>query len=278
MTIEVLKQSGEKEKFDEQKFQESLKKAGAEKEVIERITKEIKAKLQPNIPTTKIEKYTSICLKRENPVLAARYNLKRALFELGPTGYPFEKYVAQILEQYGYQTKTNIYLQGKCVTHEIDVVAQNFSSSFTKPGKFLIECKYHNQGGVKSDLKVAMYTYARFLDLQNKFDGVWLVTNTKCTSEAISYAKCMNLKIISWKYPPGESLENLIEAKGLYPITVLHLPRYIKRRLIENNIFLVGDLARKSPQKLSSILDLKLNSVKQLQAQAQSLCFFDKIE
>lgn len=62
--------------------------------------------------------------ERNEQALAIRYDLKRALMELGPSGYPFEKLISDLLRKFGYRTKTNLTLQGKCVSHEIDVIAE----------------------------------------------------------------------------------------------------------------------------------------------------------
>jgi hypothetical protein len=92
-------------------------------------------------------------------------------------------------------------------------------------------------------LHPALYTYARFLDLKEPLDQPWLVTNTKCSNDAINYSKGVNLKITSWKYPQEESLLKLVDEKKLYPITVLNeIDNEIKEKLIKNKIILVKDL------------------------------------
>ena len=102
-------------------------------------------------------------------------------------------------------------MQGACVSHEIDVIAEKTTAAL------VIECKFHNQPGTKSDVKVALYVQARFEDIQKqwqkqpepsrKFHEVWLATNTKLTSDAIQYASCVGLKAIGWDYPPNNGLQ-----------------------------------------------------------------------
>ncbi len=233
----VIKESGEKEKLDLKKLKLSLYSAGASKNLVNKTIREVKRKAYPGVTTREILHTVLQCLKEEAGV-SQRYNLKRAVMLLGPSGFPFEKFVARILREYQYKTKTNVLVRGKCVMQEIDVQAVKNKQ------KFMIECKYHNTPGKKSDLKVVMYTYARFLDVQHKgFDQGWLVTNTKCTTEAEKYAACSGLRVISWKYPKEFCLEKMLEQRKLYPITTLFSVNFqYKEKLIKSNVILLRDL------------------------------------
>jgi len=275
--VDIIKASGEKEKFQEEKLYRSLKNSGIQPALAGKVMKEVKKKIYSGIPSAKIHGYTACYLNRENPAFAARYNLKRAIMDLGPTGYPFEKYVAEIFNAYGYRTRVGQVVRGNCVSHEVDVVAEKENRHF------MVECKYHNGGGIRSDVKVALYVYARFLDIKkvwekfprhkNFFHQAWLVTNTKCTSQAIRYAKCVGLKIISWHYPKNESLEYIIEKKALYPITTLpNLSWRVKESLVANNIVLVEDLARRPIGEIIKLTGFKEPLAQKLQSQARNLC------
>lgn len=237
--IKVLKASGEQEPFSEEKVAASLQRAGAEKDLIKKILTHIKEELYDGIPTKKIYTHVFDLLRKEKSPLASKYNLKQAIMELGPTGYPFEKFVAGVLSVYGYKVEVGKIVEGKCTNHEIDIVAE-------KDGKrSMIECKYHNRPGTKSAIKTALYVYARFLDVQDHFDQGWLVTNTKITAQARDYARCVGLQLISWNYPPEGSLRFLIEKSGLHPITALEiLDRGEKRRLLERGIIFQKDLPK----------------------------------
>ncbi len=265
--MDIIKASGEKQKFNKRKLYQSLRRAGVRSSSAEKISKEVARSIRPGMNTGRILERTFRCLRKENPILAARYNLKRAIMELGPTGFPFERYIAEILKEYSYTTRVGKVVRGHCVNHEIDVVA--------KKGKkhFMVECKFHNSRGIRSDIKVALYTYARFLDVKKIFHQVWLVTNTRCTSEAMRYARCVGLKVISWRYPKNESLEYLIGKRGLYPITVLpQLSRYAKERLAQKRIILAKDLLKYSVADLARLTDLRPNIVKKLQEEIKQLC------
>ncbi len=216
----VTKASGAIEDFQENKIYSSIKRARVPAHFQQDLVEKVKRKLTPQIATKQIQKIITNELKKTN-YPEGRYNLKSAIMKLGPTGFPFEKYIANILRVYGYNTKTNLILAGRCVHHEVDISAHKDDKHI------LVECKYHNQLGNKSDIKVALYAFARYDDLvsaqnhRSRFHQGWLVTNTKCTTDAIHYANCVGLKITAWSYPAEECLQKIIEDKKLYPITCL---------------------------------------------------------
>jgi hypothetical protein len=233
----VLKASGKYEPFSKKKVQASLRRVGVGKEPADKIIAQVEAELYDGIPTSEIYKKVFGLLKRRQPPVAVKYNLKRAVMELGPSGYPFEKFIAGVLSYGGYKTETNRVISGRCVSHEIDVVAKKDGQ------RCMIECKFHNKRGIRSDIKDALYVYARFLDVETSFDECWLVTNTKVTSMVSRYGECVGLKIVSWDYPKKENLFNIIDRSGLYPVTALHsIGKSGQRRLLENGFVFCRDL------------------------------------
>jgi len=234
--VNVIKASGDIEPFSDRKVISSLLRAGAPLDLAQKIISEIKPHLYQNIPSFEVYNLVMRILKKQQQDLAARYNLKKALMELGPTGYPFEKYMAEVLKAQKHEVSINQIVAGKCVSHEIDIIAKNDS-------RFMIECKFHNQLGGRTDIKVALYTYARFLDIKDKgFDQPWLITNTKVTQEVKTYALCVGMKLTSWDNPEGESLREMIDKTGLYPITAsTTLTLAEKQDLIEKNIVFYRD-------------------------------------
>lgn len=236
--IKVIKASGEVEPFSEEKIISSLMRAGADKEAALSIVQEIKPRLYQHIPTFQIYSTVMKLLRRKERELANRYSLKRAIMELGPTGYPFEQFMAAVLRRTGYRAETNKIIQGKCISHEVDIMAVH------RQKKYMIECKFHNQVGFKTDVKEALYTYARFLDIKHQgFDIPWLITNTKVTQEVKLYADCIGMQITAWDYPEGDGLRRLIDDSGLHPVTSLtNLSLKQKRDLIEKGIVFCKDL------------------------------------
>lgn len=251
----ITKANGEKVQFNKSEYQASLQRVGLSISETKDICNQIYQDLYPEISSRNIYLKTQKILKQKSNVFSARYSLKKAIMNLGPTGFFFERYMASVLNSYGYKTKYDQILKGKCTNHEVDIVAEKDGQ------KFMIECKYHNQPGLRSDLHVALYTYARFLDLKDihKFTTPFLITNTLCTSQAIGYAGCVGLKIIGWHYPMGEeSLEYYIESKKLYPVTVLtSMNHSLSEKCRQENLVLIQDLLKFTPTALAEKLMIK---------------------
>jgi len=236
--VNVIKATGEIEPFSEEKVISSLIKAGANLEVARDIVAKVKPHLYQNIPTFEIYSTLMGLLKRRQREVAEKYNLKKAIMDLGPTGFPFEKFVAEVLKRLGHrEVATNQIIQGNCVVHEVDIVAKNKE-------RYMIECKFHAIPGGRTDIKVALYTYARFLDIKHQgFDMPWLITNTKVTSEVKAYALCVGMRVTAWDYPEGEGLNEMIDKSGLYPVTAsTRLSEKEKKQLVEKGIVFIKDI------------------------------------
>lgn len=255
--IHITKADGSKEIFEEEKLIQSLRKTGTSDDVIEAVVEKIGAEMKEGMTTSELYHHAFTLLRERAKPVAARYSLRRALSELGPNGFPFEKFIAEIFKTRGYETLTDQTVMGGCVPHEVDVVAW-------KPGKLImVEAKFHNEFWIKSDVKVALYVKARFDDIrENMFEygGVkqplsegWLVTNTKFTDQAIHYAECKGLQLIGWNYPKDGSLEKVIEKSGLHPFTCLvSLSNTDKKALLEKGVVLCRDI-KENPSVLEEV-------------------------
>ncbi len=274
MSVLVTKADGTQEAFKKQKLRNSLRRAGATKEEIATVISSVEAELYDGMKTQAIYRRAFELLRKNEDPAAARYSMRRALFNLGPTGFPFEDFLAKLFQAEGYTTQTRVNLKGKCATHELDVAAYKQTDSF------VVEAKFHSRPGVKSDLQVALYSYARLLDLKEQricsddvcgITDLLLVTNTKFTSTAVSYAECAGLSLLSWSYPKGNSLHDRIERSGIYPVTALPaLNQSQKRYLLENGVILCRELIQK-PQLLKE-LGLSSKKVNTVLTQARQLC------
>lgn len=239
MPFTITKYSGEQEEFDIEKFRSSLQKAGAEESLIQDIVKKLKQ--HSTLRSTKeIYHFAMRELKKRNRPLAARYNLKQALLHFGPTGFPFELFVAEIFKKKGYSTKTDIIMSGFCIDHEIDVYAQKSNHCI------IGECKFHNLQALKAHVKVALYVKARFEDIIKKIkknDGTsyscLLATNTKFTSETIKYAQCSGIELLGWGYPAHDNIQQLITQYKLFPITTLTTLNIKQKRILMGKGFIL---------------------------------------
>jgi hypothetical protein len=276
-SIEVVKQSGQIETFDEEKFCSSLTNIGLSEAEAMNVCKKIWQRLPRKTSSKTIFQTALKELNSLHPSLPTRYSLKHSIYLLGPAGYNFEQFFSHILHHYDYKTETNVMVRGKCLEYETDIVAQHQSE------RFLIEAKFHQVEGIKTDLQTVLYVYGRFTDIleyqseEQRTDfalktKAWLVTNTKITGEGISFGECRGIKMTAWHYPENESLEKLIEAKKLYPVTILlSAPASLSKIFIQKNIFLVIDLLKYSPTELSKLTNINQRKLEQIFTEAKQL-------
>ena len=276
--FKIHKASGREEFFSKTKLRKSLTRAGIKRAQAQEISEAVRNSIDKNASSQEVYQQTVKQIKEQDPVLAMRYQLKRAIMDLGPSGYPFERYIGEVLKYYGYTTLVGQYIYGHCVRHEVDVVAEK------KGRHVMIECKYHNHRGVKSDLRVALYTWSRYLDVlaawkKNKRDThqlheAWIVTNTKATSDAIVYGRCVGMKIVGWSYPNKGNLQQIIEDKALYPVTILaSLNNWQRKIFLQEGLVLINDvLDEQKMKKVSKKARLSSNLVSKMQSDASKLC------
>ncbi|MDI6401932.1 ATP cone domain-containing protein [Balneolaceae bacterium ANBcel3] len=299
----IRKASGEVVRFSEEKLRDSLERSGATESQMDGVVNEVHKELYDGITTQKIYRKAYDLLRKKSRSKAARYKLKKAIMELGPTGYPFELFVASILEEQGFETRVGMIVEGRCVTHEIDVLAR-------KNGKLImVECKFHNRPGVKCDVKIPLYIHSRFRDLVtknrdemkaqangnaenagpdsddlnrtffygppddpvNEYQG-WIVTNTRFTNDAISYGTCSGLVMLGWDHPAKGSLRERIGLSGLHPVTCLStLQRKEKAYLLENGVVLCKRVPEHS--HLLSELGLSEQRIKKIIRECEELVY-----
>lgn len=267
----VIKADGEQEVFDPGKLEHSLALAGAGSTARARVLSKIMQDVKSGVTTEELyERAFEILKKVEAPPVAARYSVKRAVFSLGPSGFPFEQFLAEVMRAHGWRAHTGVAMTGRCAPHEVDVLLE-------KEGKRVgIEAKFHNDPGGKTDIKDALYVKARYDDLKlapeasSRVDEGWLVTNTRFTRNAIRYAQCGNLTLIGWDYPRTRGLLTLIEEARVHPLTCLtSLTEGEKRRLLEQRIVLCRDVRAKH---LLQEYGVKPERIPQVLDEAQRLC------
>lgn len=267
MPMDVVKASGEKVPFSKKKVENSMERAKIPRDLRKKALSYLETVIYPEIPTGEIYKLIYDYLRSISRHHAAKYSLRAALMALGPSGYPFEKFVAKLFEAKGFTARTNIIIQGACIEHEVDVVAEKENE------KIMVECKFHHELGMKTDSQVALYVYARFLDIaqNNGFTKPWIVTNTKITQNVRRYSECNGINILSWEYPILKNLPSLIEENNLHPITALTtLSRREKEVLLKEGFVLCSDFT-KLDSSITKRLSLNPERLKQAQREAQLL-------
>lgn len=264
-SVLITKADGEKEPFDAGKLEHSLALAGASSTMRARVTAHILRELKPGITTEEIYRHAFEMLKKEEATpVAARYSVKRAVFALGPSGFPFEQFLAEVLRAHGWKVQTGVILNGRCAPHEVDVLGER------RGKKIGIEAKFHNDPGGKTDIKDALYVKARYDDLKaaplasQRVDEGWLVTNTQFTRNAVHYAQCSGLTLLGWDYPRNRGLFRMIEEARVHPLTCLttlsegEKQRFLTQKVVLCKAVIAPHLLREygiKPEKIPHVLE-----------------------
>ncbi len=270
----IVKSTGEKVQYNPAKIRGTLKRAGASKEMIERVLEQVQQKVHDGMTTKKLFTMIRRELRKEGRHFAQRYGLRTALLKLGPAGFKFEKYIASILNAYEYQASVpDKDLVGLCVNHEVDVVAVKGTQSIT------IEAKFRNKFGDTVKLKDVMSAWARFVDLCEgfasgkkcpHFDELWIMTNGKFTDRALQFGLCKGVVMIGWSN--GDSLAKMVDHATLYPITVLDsLRQWELDKFSDCGIMLCHEVSGADPKKLASKVGIPLDRMKQIRRQCDAV-------
>ena len=268
--IQILKNSGELVPFDFNKLKSALTRSGAQAHEIDSIITEIYKKLHDGITTKKIYQIAYSVLRKRSHNVAGRYRLKKAVLDLGPSGYPFEKLVGRIFAHKGYNVEVGKIIPGKCVTHEVDVIAKKENI------QIYIECKFHKDRR-KNDVKIPLYIKSRFEDIKNRLQAIpenknsdikgMLITNTRFSSDAQDFGECAGLGLIGWDYPENGNLRDWIDQAGFHPITSLSsLNKKQKDYLLENDVILCREI--KDQQEILNKIGLNDRQIKKTLSEA----------
>lgn len=272
--MKVVKYSGAIVEFDIQKLQKSLLKSGAERASVDEVLVQIQNQLYDGMPTKQIYKLAFGLLKKQSNSNAARYNLRASLEMLGPAGFYFEKYISMLFRKLGYQSRTNLELQGKCVTHEVDVAIQK-DNQIT-----MIECKFHSNRESVTDVKVPMYILSRFNDLKTEKHAIFsindsvnkclIVTNNRFSEDAVKFANYYGLELLSWDLPKDKNLRNLIDTLQVYPITCMTtISSKEKEQLLLQEVITIEQL--KENLQVLEYVGISPNRIKNIQKEAGAL-------
>ena len=275
--MKIVKHSGAIVNFNRSKLKRSLLKSGASPIMIDDVLQLIEKEVYEGISTKEIYKMAFGLLKKNSNSNAARYNLREAIRMLGPAGFFFEKFIARLFSSEHYETKVNMILRGRCVSHEIDVLLKS-NDVIT-----MVECKFHVGRDATTDVKVPMYILSRFNDLKEKKHEIfskndaiskcWIVSNTRFTADAVDFAKCSGLELLCWDYPANNNLKTKIDRHRLYPISCLTtLTLSEKEKLLFLDIILVLEIVnnRDDLEKIG----LSPGRIKNVLKEASELCRF----
>ena len=268
--IWVVKETGEKEKFSIMKVKRAIRRSGLSPRETEKVLSVLLDRIKDGMTTKQIYSNVFRIIRELRPEASYKYNLKHALQLFGPAGYDFEIFVARLFESLGYATEFRQIPQGKCITHETDVIAIKGKE------RIMAECKFRNEPGKRCRIQTALYIYARYLDLRDgakiyskvPFTQPCLVTNAKFSGDVIAYADCIGMRLIGWKHPLKGSIECLIDKTKCYPVSVINMKRPTLQKLIQNEIITVQDVPD-DPKDLAKKTGISLKNAQRIVEEAK---------
>lgn len=267
--FQIKKRNGDFENFSRIKFVNSLKKSGLDQASIKLVLAKLLPRFKNGLTTKQLYRLSHQLIQKSSYKAASKYAFPKTLISLGPDGFNFEKFVAGIMSKLGYDVKVGVVLKGQCVSHEVDVIAK-------KNGRTIyMECKFHNSLTFKEDVKTALYVKARSDDLRNntvnKFDEFWLVTNSKFSSDAITFSQCCGLRAISPFSPDKGNLYDLVIKAQAHPLGAINSLKMKEKEVLSNRgILFVKDLLRK-PNSLKK-LSISESRAQEVLKEARTLC------
>lgn len=270
----VLKSSGYEQVFSSEKLAKSLHRAGASDHTIQRIVADIESWIFAGVTTKQIYRRAYVALHKMEKK-SFRYRLKQAILELGPTGYPFEKLIGELYRRQGWDAEVGQVLQGQFITHEMDVIANKDKV------QHLVECKYHKDQGKQVSIQVPLYVRSRVNDIiayrqtKPEYQGFQfvgsVVTNTRFSEDSTQYGTNSGLKLLSWDFPEGQGLKELIELYHIYPITILkNLSSKDKQFMLNKKIVLCSEL--KEDDSILNEMHLSPRKLKMVRAELVDVC------
>jgi hypothetical protein len=245
--VNIRKWDGTLEPFDRGKVIRTCHHLKLSQREAEDVADEIEKKLYEGIPSKSLMDMILEFGKIHRSQLGHIIDLREALAAMRSKP-DFEQFVALLLQDAGYKTVTNQVLYGKCVDHEVDVIAIKGSEIL------YVEVKHHAQFHTFTGLDTFLEVRSAFEDLKEgylagnhgyNFTRPMLVLNTKISDHARRYASCKGIAAIGWAMPQHAGIESMVHDRGMYPVTIFKgVEPSIFTKLGDMGIFTVKQLAQ----------------------------------
>jgi hypothetical protein len=279
----VTKMDGSLQRFDRQKIVRTCMRMGATADVAESIAGDIERRAYDGMPTRTIIRSVLAHMRRHVPKFNYMIDLREAICRVRPKP-DFEMFVAQLLRAYGFKVRSNQIVNGMCVDHEVDAVAEKVagkSPAKCKRETFYVEVKHHYKSHTYTNLGVFLEVKASFDDLvqgyaagKNRipFKGAIVVSNTKLSDHARRYSECAGIMAIAWKTPAEKGLERMIDEKKLYPLTIVRgLSPSDQARLGDAGIVTLKQLLTMDDAVIARTARIPRKTVRELKGKAQEI-------
>jgi len=270
----VTKADGSRQVFDKQKVVRTCLRLRATPQAAQNVADRIEAGARSGITTKEILQMIFRYMKEYRPEVRYITDLRQAISLMRPQP-DFEQYVAMLLREQGYDVETNMLLKGKCVEHEVDAVAKKGSECV------YVEVKHHFQHHTFTGIGVFLEAWASYVDLMEgyeeaknayQFNKVMVVCNTKISEHAKQYAACKGILYTGWNYPAGNSMEELINKKSLYPVTIIKtLDRKTEAKLGDVGVITLRQLVGSNMAELAAKTNVNKAKLKELVGKAREI-------
>jgi len=243
MTLKfVTKADGRKEPFEKRKILDTCQRAGLDKKTCEEIANRVEVALEDGSTTHSVYRFVMEEVEKSSTKSASLFGLREGISDLDSES--FELFTFRVLKAHGYECEWNRVIEGASVEHQVDVIAKQNDKTF------LVECKRHFNAHRFTGLDIALQNQARLEDLMDgykqkkhkyNFCCAWIFTNTKLSEHAIRYAEAKNIRTTGWR-SGNFRLENLVESKRIFPITILKIDLMSKAKLLKERIITIQDV------------------------------------
>lgn len=275
--IFVTKFDGRKQPFSKEKIVRTCLRMHANLQQANDVANKIEKELYDEISTKEILQKIFKYLQEFKPEIKHQIDLREAIALLRPKP-DFEQFVSLLLKEYGYRIEANQIIAGRCVEHEVDAIARKNNETI------LVEIKHHLQPHAYTGISVFLEVRAELEDLLEgyrwkknniNFSKALVVCNTKISDHAKQYAICKGIEHIGWRFPEEKSLEQMIEEKRFYPITLLKdLDIQTQAKLGDNGIILLKQLIEISLNEIVKKTRIEKQTIEKLIKKAREILLF----
>jgi hypothetical protein len=215
--IFLKKEDGEMEEFIPEKLRVSLQKAGATKSIADSIiditVKELEAGATETHNVTEVYKHAFTHLKRLSIAAAARYSLRRSIMEFGPTGFPFEDYIAEIF-RYTIREQGDKIFNLFSVTGTAEFNGRNCTVLQYENPEFGFENYTVKENETLTGIAHANHVSDYMLLTVNKLKGYTGVKTGQVIKVPVSYGKKIVLYLDEYNHLP--LMQIVYDENGLY--------------------------------------------------------------
>jgi len=193
----------------------------------------------------------------------------------------FEEFIQLLLSSNGFEVDPNRILVGNCGEHEVDAVARKDGVTY------FVEAKHHFNYHALTGLDESRIARAILEDVTEayesrktgqRFDRAMIITNTKYSEHAVNYGRCRNILQIGWNTPVDLSVQHMIEATNLYPLSCLKdLKRDVRAQLANSGVVVMKQVVEGNLAELSGKTRVPKQILEEIRGQVEQTMLFGTV-